>query len=102
LIEYLYPNNENVTETTPPPKVTFPIRLAIVLVPDVPASAQTTKPSDNIITVPTGDVRQNVITLSDMQKKDLMEKIAIEFKKYSFVGSCDLIASTYLTPKGGI
>lgn len=96
LIEYLYPQNIDVDIKASSPAVTKPLKISIAFVPEVQASSQ----AMSNMGVTSSLAERNFITLNDQQRRDVMNKMAAEFKKFSFIKSCDVIPSTYFIPKG--
>ncbi len=82
VVQYLYPDKENVVVTPSIPVLSLPIKAGIAFVPNTELSA-------------------SAYRLSEKQKLDIMEQIAGEFAKYPFVKSIERIPTAYLKPKGG-
>jgi rhombotail lipoprotein len=82
VVQYLYPDQENVAVTPSIPVLSLPIKAGIAFVPDTERA---------------GDAYR----LSEKQKLDIMDQIAAEFAKYPFVKSIERIPTVYLRPKGG-
>ena len=82
VVQYLYPDKENVAVTPSIPVLSLPIKAGIAFVPE---------------TEKTG----NVYRLSEKQKLEIMDQIAAEFARYPFVKSIERIPTAYLMPKGG-
>lgn len=82
VVQYLYPDKENVVVTPSIPVLSLPIKAGIAFVPNTELSG-------------------SAYRLSEKQKLDIMEQIAGEFTKYPFVKSIERIPTAYLKPKGG-
>jgi len=82
VVQYLYPDKENVSVTPSIPVLSLPIKAGIAFVPNTEMSG-------------------SAYRLSEKQKLDIMEQIAGEFAKYPFVKSIERIPTAYLKPKGG-
>lgn len=82
VVQYLYPDKENVAITPSIPVLSLPIRAGIAFVPDT-------------------DMSGGAQRLSEKQKLDIMDQISNEFAKYPFIKSIERIPSSYLKPKGG-
>jgi len=89
LYTYLYPNKENHVDTPTIPVLSLPLRVGVAFVP-VNEHQERHYP---------GYVMDDT-TLSESQKVTLMKKISVEFKKYPFIQSIEIIPTPYLTPGG--
>lgn len=77
LMDYLYPD-QNVRIVPSIPNLQLPIKIGIAFVPEKTCSP-----------------------LSEMEKSKAIEQVAKEFSYYDYIGSIEIIPSTYLTHKGG-
>ncbi len=81
VVNYLYPNNQNVVDQPATPVLSLPLKVGVAFVPEE-----------------SGRYASSV--LSEQQRMELMNRIAAEFRKEPFVQSIDIIPSTYLIPQG--
>lgn len=82
VVQYLYPDKENVADAPSIPVLSLPIKAGIAFVPDT-------------------EMTGSPYRLGEKQKLDIMEQISSEFAKYPFVKSIERIPTAYLKPKGG-
>lgn len=80
VVQYLYPNQEEVIETPAIPHLTLPLHVGIAFVPE--------------------NTKKRNQPLTERNKMVLMKSVSEHFKKYEFIKSIDLIPSAYLTPEG--
>jgi rhombotail lipoprotein len=78
VVQYLYPNQQHV-ETPQIPLLSLPLSVGIAFVPETTSSP---------------------LTLTEVNKADLMNEASTHFKKYDFVKSIEIIPSSYLTHNG--
>jgi rhombotail lipoprotein len=81
VVDFLYPDKENVTDTPSTPELTLPMNVGIAFVPAT-----------------TGQYSQH--DLDANQKMDLMERIAKDFRQYEFIRNIEFIPTEYLRPGG--
>jgi len=79
VVQYLYPNQRQHVETPQIPLLSLPLKVGIAFVPETMATP---------------------LTLTEMNKVDLMNEVSTHFKKYDFVKSIEIISSPYLTRNG--
>ena len=80
IVQYLYPKKQNIVEKASIPVLSLPLRVGIAFVPM--------------------EGYQQLLSLSEKDKQDLMKQIGAEFKQYPFVKSIEIIPSPYLMPMG--
>ena len=80
VIEYLY-SGKQVVQKPEIPTLALPLKVGIAFVPE--------------------SFSYTDMLLSESQKMTLLEKVAKDFKQYSFVESIEIIPSDYLVSKGG-
>lgn len=80
VVQYLYPDKRDYVEVPSVPHLALPLRVGIAFVPD-----------DNIKSQ----------ALTEANKMGLIKEVSLNFKKYDFVKSIELIPSAYLRDKGG-
>lgn len=83
VVDFLYPDKEQVAETAGVPVLSLPLRVGIAFVP--PGGYGSYKSRE---------------VLTEKRKMDLMQQVADHFKKYPYVKSIELIPSAYLRPRG--
>jgi rhombotail lipoprotein len=81
IVEFLYPNKQRPVEKPTVPILSLPMDVGVVFVPE-------NSPSGNAV-------------LTEKQKIRLMEQVAAQFKRYSFIRSVNPIPTLYLRPGGG-
>ncbi len=79
IVEYLYPDSKKHIEKESIPHLKLPLRVGIAFVPE------------NV---------KNSMTLTEIDKTDIMEKVSQNFKKFAFVQSIEVIPSAYLSKNG--
>lgn len=79
IVEYLYPNSEKHIEKESIPHLRLPLRVGIAFVPEN---------------------ARNSMTLTEIDKTNIMKKVSRNFKKFSFVQSIEIIPSAYLSQNG--
>jgi rhombotail lipoprotein len=79
VVQYLYPNQKQHVETPQIPLLSLPLKVGIAFVPETMGTP---------------------LTLTEMNKVDLMNEVSTHFKKYDFVKSIEIISSPYLTRNG--
>jgi rhombotail lipoprotein len=85
VVAFLYPGESNPLPPTDIPVLRLPLRVGIAFVPTAGARGGWTPPGG----------------ISETQKAALMERVAREFRGRDFIGSIELIPTTYLRPGGG-
>lgn len=83
VVDFLYPDKDQVAETAAVPVLRLPLRVGIAF---VPSSGYGSYRSRDVLT--------------EKRKMDLMQQVADHFKKYPYVKTIELIPSAYLRPKG--
>lgn len=78
VVEYLYPDRNDPTPETGIPVLTLPIRVGLAFVPGG-AGAE----------------------LSEVERQDLLGRVADHFRQHPYVGGIELVPSSYISPKGG-
>lgn len=84
VVDFLYPDKNQVAETPGIPVLSLPLRVGIAFVPPARYGAYHAPE-----------------VLTETQKMELMQQVADHFKKYPYVKDIELIPSAYLRPKGG-
>ncbi len=79
VVQYLYPNQKQHIEMPQIPLLSLPLKVGIAFVPETTG-------------IP--------LTLTELNKMDLMNEVSTHFKKYDFVKSIEIISSPYLTRNG--
>ena len=79
IVEYLYPNSKNHIEKESIPHLKLPLSVGIAFVPEN---------------------ARNSMTLTEIDKTNIMEKVSQNFKKFTFVQSIEVIPSAYLSKNG--
>jgi len=79
IVEYLYPNSKKHIEKESIPHLRLPLRVGIAFVPEN---------------------ARNSMTLTEIDKTNIMEKVSKNFKKLTFVQSIEVIPSAYLSKNG--
>ena len=90
VVDYLYPQSQEVNIQPGTPRITLPAKVGIAFVPSE------SKGYLNNLWV--GSIR--IEGLSEREKMALLDMVADHFKKYDFVKSIEVIPSSYLTPQG--
>jgi rhombotail lipoprotein len=93
VVDYLYPNNAETSVTPSIPTLNLPLKVGIAFVPEQSSGYKgrnfwTGKPIDNS-------------SLTSVNKAELLEKVANNFKELEFVNDIEVIPTEYLTPGGG-
>ena len=96
-VDYLYPGRSDPIERPAVPVMTIPIKVAIAFVPD--AGSQRERNIWQEI-MPAMSKKPAGLVLTEKQKVDLMQEVSAHFRKYPYIGSIEVIPSTYLSPKG--
>lgn len=78
-VKYLYPEQFDHIETPGIPRLSLPLKVGVAFVPEGNA---------------------NSLTLTEIDKMNLMKAVSKDFKKYNFVKSIELIPSAYLRDEG--
>jgi len=85
VVEYLYPGEFNPLAPTQLPVLKLPLRVGVAFVPN----------SDG------PNARWSQGSLSEMQKADLLERVAQAFRGQEFIAAIEIVPTTYLRPQGG-
>ena len=86
VVNFLYPGQDNPLPPTDVPVLRLPLRVGIAFVPPSTGGRGNWTPPSGI---------------SEPQKAALMERVAKEFRGRDYIGSIELIPSTYLRANGG-
>lgn len=86
VVNFLYPGQDNPLPPTDVPVLRLPLRVGIAFVPPGGGGRGNWTPPSGI---------------SETQKAALMERVAKEFRGRDYIGSIELIPSTYLRANGG-
>ncbi|NOR51291.1 MAG: rhombotarget lipoprotein [Gammaproteobacteria bacterium] len=87
IVDYLYPK-ESVKVVEPSiPLLNIPIKVGIAFVPEQSAKSRW--------------ARNRGARLTEINKANLLEKVASHFREYNIVSDIEVIPSAYLTPGGG-
>ena len=79
VVDYLYPDAREAPNLQPSvTRLRLPVRVGVAFVPGGPASGP-----------------------SDLERQQLLERVKGAFTQYDFIGSIEVIPSTYLRPRGG-
>lgn len=92
VVDYLYPERDEVVEAPSVPVLKLPLRVGIAFVPETSDSHR------RYGALP--EFSGSGLAVSEKDRTSLMKKVREEFRKYPFVKSIDIIPSAYLTPKG--
>lgn len=87
VVDYLYPKESGKIVQPSIPLLNIPIKVGIAFVPDQSAKMRWTRSRSTMLT--------------EVDKANLLEKVANNFRGYKFVSDIEVIPSAYLTPKGG-
>lgn len=93
MIDYLYPDQQKKMSQTVP-SLSLPIRVGIAFVPDASGQGHESFWSLRM-------KRRPYTALGEKDRMDLMNRVAEQFKQYSFIDSIELIPTAYLVPRGG-
>jgi rhombotail lipoprotein len=85
VVEFLYPGEINPLAAAQIPVLKLPLKVGIAFVPNNHA--------------PTGPWGEG--GLSEMQKSELLKRVADAFRTQEFIASIEVIPTTYLRPRGG-
>jgi len=91
VVDYLYPQQNEVKVEPATPRLTLPLKVGIAFVPE----QRSMRRGGNLWT---GVSRG--ITLPESKKAELLDMLAGHFRNYDFVGGIEVIPSAYLTPGG--
>jgi len=92
VMEYLYPETKGDYEAPSLPHLMLPLRVGVAFVPE-------SKNKSYVHNFWTG--RSYSSSLTEAKKNELLNNVASHFKGLDFVGSIEVIPTTYLTPGGG-
>jgi len=95
-VDYLYPDKKEPVEKPAVPVMKIPMKVGIAFVPDAGQYGR----SRNFWQSMSGGGRSNAFKMTENQKTSLMKQVADYFRKYSFIGSIEIIPSPYLKPQG--
>jgi rhombotail lipoprotein len=95
-VDYLYPDKKEPVEKPAIPVMKIPMKVGIAFVPDAGQYAR----SRNFWQSFAAGSHANAYKLTENQKTKLMQEVANYFRKYSFIGSIEIIPSAYLKPRG--
>lgn len=95
-VDYLYPDKKEPVEKPAIPVMKIPMKVGIAFVPDSGQYAR----SRNFWQTFIGRGHANSFKLTESEKTKLMREVANYFRKYSFIGSIEIIPSAYLKPRG--
>jgi rhombotail lipoprotein len=84
VMQYLYPNQSQHLDSPAVPVLNLPLRVGIAFVPSARANGYNYSPA----------------AFSENAKTALLQRVAAEFKALPYVGSIQIIPSTYLRPDG--
>ncbi len=84
VMQYLYPNQAQHVDSPAVPVLSLPLRVGIAFVPPARANGYNNSPA----------------AFSENAKTALLQRVAAEFKALPYVGSIQIIPSTYLRPDG--
>lgn len=88
IVQFLYPNKETPFVQPQIPTLRLPLRVGVAFVPTGLGDGR-------------GGFYHVQANFSEMQKTELLRKVAGQFKSLPFVQSIEIIPSTYLRPGGG-
>ena len=86
VVDFLYPRQAEPLVTPAVPVLRLPLRVGVAF---VPAAS------------PRGRITYGTGNFSELQKTELLRRVADEFKAYPFIQSIEVIPSSYLRPGGG-
>ena len=92
VVDYLYPNDGETIVQPSIPVLKVPIKVGIAFVPEQPSESKRGGAWNGVM---------GASLLTEAKKSDLLEKIAINFRKHKFVRDIEVIPSVYLTASGG-
>lgn len=78
VVEYLYPDRKDPMPDTGVPVLTLPIRVGLAFVPGGAG-----------------------VELSEVERQDLLARVATHFRQHPYVGAIEVVPSSYLAPRGG-
>lgn len=84
VVTFLYPNEKEPLPPTAIPVLRLPLRVGIAFVPGNP-----------------GRLYSEGDSFSEMQKSQLLERVAEQFRHLDYIRSIEIVPSTYLRPGGG-
>jgi rhombotail lipoprotein len=87
VVAFLYPKETNPVPPTDIPVLRLPLRVGIAFVPSGRASGRGYYASDS--------------DLSELQKTQLLQRVAAEFRGREYIESIEIVPTTYLRPAGG-
>ena len=87
VVSFLYPNATSPLAPTNIPVLRVPLRIGIAFVPSGSAN-------------PHGGHRRAATDLSEMQKTELLRRVAAEFRGLDYIESIEIVPTTYLRPGG--
>ncbi|MEN8251623.1 MAG: rhombotarget lipoprotein [Bacteroidota bacterium] len=93
VVDYLYPSGSDVAIKPSVPTLELPLKVGIAFVPETEAANR----SRNLWT----GVAMDNSALTTVNKAQLLEKVAGNFRELEFVSDIEVIPSEYLTPNGG-
>lgn len=91
VMDYLYPKSDSAYAEPSVPHLNLPLRIGIAFVPE-------SKSNSRMNNFWVGTVKGGALTEST--KHELLERVADSFKELDYVGSIDIIPTSYLTPGG--
>ncbi len=92
VMEYLYPKSNNTYETPSIPHLKLPLRVGVAFVPAAHGNG-------SVNNFWTGRSYQG--SMPEAKKNEILEEVSEHFRGLDFVGSIEVIPSSYLTPGGG-
>lgn len=92
VVDYLYPTESTTVVQPSIPTLNIPIKVGIAFVPEQPSQSRG-------INMWSGVVSSDALT--EVNKTNLLKKVADNFRKHDFVSEIDVIPSAYLTSGGG-
>lgn len=95
-VDFLYPDKTDPIEKPEIPVMHIPIKVGIAFVPTVTEHPRYGSFWQGF----TGRAGPQSMALTEIQKSEIMKQVVAHFKKYSFIGSIEIIPSSYLKPKG--
>jgi len=88
IVQFLYPNKEAPFVQPTIPTLRLPLRVGVAFIPTGVSNGR-------------GTFYRTQANISEMQKTELLRKVAAQFKTLPFVQSIEIIPTTYLRPGGG-
>ena len=92
IVDYLYPDQQEIVEVPDIPRLELPLRIGVAFV----LSNEIKSGGEGVFPVS----RTGTKVLTEVKKIDLMEKVSENFRQLEFVKSIELIPSAYLKRKG--